>query len=538
MHEKTYTSDRKMKIAIILESHFCSRDVVDFIEWAQKQPELQVSALIIQEKPSSDFIMRSFIQKAAARIERLLFYTHLKGKVSFDSYNISDYVETLVLASDYQQSMLISNQQDGAKIRPHDLDYGIKLNPGPVHTPLLNIFNHGLIDISYSGAITTALSPPGFWQVYKKLDKTDFFIRKYKKYQENTEILFKGSVATRFLFLLNQNNIYKLSLFYMRDVVMRLANGHAPHHSSNKACSAIAADSVPHVWHYAFYVLYLVRILIKKILNRLFFRQKLSWNVAFEHKNWKDAAIRAPTVIKNPPGHFLADPFVVEHEGQTVCFVEDYDYATSRGFIAAYALDGTNFSEIGPVIKEDFHMSYPYTFKYDSKIYMIPETSENKDIRLYVCEQFPGQWKFVKKLMSNISTADTTVFEKDGLWWLFTNTDPLGLGDHCFELNIFYADNPLADTWTPHAQNPILCDSMKGRMGGILYDGNSIIRVSQQQGFDLYGKSYNYNKIIELTSQSYKEETLPESSIIRPENAVAMHHCNSNGFYTVYDFIR
>ena len=186
---------------------------------------------------------------------------------------------------------------------------------------------------------------------------------------------------------------------------------------------------------------------------------------------------------------------------------------------------------------EPFHMSYPYIFKYKSKFYMCPETCQNKDIRIYESDGFPLKWKLKKVIMASVSAADTTIFEHSGRWWLFTNIDTTNRGDHCTELFIFHADSPLADNWTPHAKNPILVDSRKARMGGILRDGETIYRVSQRQGFDLYGKSLAINKITHLSENDFVEE---EFFKIKPNffpGIKGTHHIHSNGRVTVYDFL-
>jgi serine/threonine protein kinase len=163
----------------------------------------------------------------------------------------------------------------------------------------------------------------------------------------------------------------------------------------------------------------------------------------------------------------------------------DFDYFLSRGCISLYELNETKATRYGKIILEPFHMSYPYVFEYQSKFYMVPETSQNKDIRLYEAEEFPYKWKFLKTIFKDVDAADTTIFEKDGLWWLFTNIDPVKSGEHDSELFIFYSDNPLSDKWTSHPKNPVICNPLTGRMGGIIFDNKLIYRVSQKQAFKL-----------------------------------------------------
>ena len=48
---------------------------------------------------------------------------------------------------------------------------------------------------------------------------------------------------------------------------------------------------------------------------------------------------------------------------------------------------------------------------------MIPESHENRDIRLYKCEEF-YKWKLEKILMSDVSAVDTIVVKNDQTWFM------------------------------------------------------------------------------------------------------------------------
>ena len=168
---------------------------------------------------------------------------------------------------------------------------------------------------------------------------------------------------------------------------------------------------------------------------------------------------------------------------------------------------------------------------------MVPETCENKDIRLYKAVEFPHKWKFYSTIFENINAADSTIFEKNGYWWLFTNIDTTNSKDYCTELFIFYASNPLSGEWIGHPKNPVLCDSSNARMGGILFDNTSVYRVSQRQGFDMYGQAANINKITHLSTTDYVEET---ESTIEPlfyKDLCGTHHMHGNDNVTVFDFV-
>lgn len=120
------------------------------------------------------------------------------------------------------------------------------------------------------------------------------------------------------------------------------------------------------------------------------------------------------TVIPNSFRYWAADPMVFSHQGQTYIFAELYDYILRWGVIgfARYLGDGS-FSPWEPIIREDFHMSYPYVFRSGEEIFMIPETTQRKALLLYRAVEFPHRWELHKILREDVTWADTSVI-RDG----------------------------------------------------------------------------------------------------------------------------
>ena len=112
-----------------------------------------------------------------------------------------------------------------------------------------------------------------------------------------------------------------------------------------------------------------------------------SWNVAFRKKPQGTILEDRTSVFTVVPNHFrfwAADPFVFEHEGKIYIFAELYDYVLRRGVIGVAEYRGDNrFSQWRVVLKESFHMSYPFVFRMGGEIYMIPENHRRKGVLLY-----------------------------------------------------------------------------------------------------------------------------------------------------------
>jgi hypothetical protein len=93
-------------------------------------------------------------------------------------------------------------------------------------------------------------------------------------------------------------------------------------------------------------------------------------------------------------------------------------------------------------------------------------------------------------------------------------------------------------TGRPIQKNPVICNSLKARNGGILFDQDFIYRVSQKQGFNMYGKATNISKVMHLSTTEYSEN---QEFTIEPNffnDLQGTHHIHGNDNITVFDFVK
>src|ERR1700744_2683348 len=105
----------------------------------------------------------------------------------------------------------------------------------------------------------------------------------------------------------------------------------------------------------------------------------------------------APTLTPNDVTDIacsaVADPFLLRRDGIWFLFFEALNKTTGRGEIGyATSQDCLSWTYQGVVLKEAFHLSYPYVFEVDGTVYMLPETRQANSIRLYAASSFPGTW--------------------------------------------------------------------------------------------------------------------------------------------------
>ncbi len=266
------------------------------------------------------------------------------------------------------------------------------------------------------------------------------------------------------------------------------------------------------------------------------FDDRAEWHVAYSKTHWRTLARERATTIQNPPGGALADPFIAARDGQVVCFVEQIERETGLGSIAAYRIDGPRPERLGTVIYETFHMSFPFVFEFAGELYMCPETGSARDIRLYRCVEFPVRWEFCRSLMTEIVAVDTIVFESAGRWWLLTSTDRLDTGEFTDSLELFSADSPLSDTWIPHPLNPVVRDITRVRNGGVIIEGDRVLRVAQNPGPAGYGYDVTVREIVEIGPQDYDEVEIARLGPDFRPGLDGTHHLHSTGAWTVFDY--
>ncbi|KAL2943244.1 Glycosyltransferase family protein 64 protein C5 [Bienertia sinuspersici] len=158
-------------------------------------------------------------------------------------------------------------------------------------------------------------------------------------------------------------------------------------------------------------------------------------------------------------------------------------------------------------------VGYPSNFVADPflyiQIYMLPESNEKGELRLYRTVSFPLQWKLEKVLLKK-PLVDSFLVKYGTKYWIFGSDHSSFGAIKNGRLEIWYSDSPLGP-WKPHKKNPIYNTerSFGARNGGrpFVYDG-SLYRVGQDCG-ETYGKQIRIFKVEILTEQEYKEIEVP-----------------------------
>ena len=553
------------KIGIILDSLSSSKYLYDTVSDLSKNPNIELYFLLNRSRDISSFtrLLEYFKRNKFFRILELVYFKLIcvfEYKIlSFFNKNLID-LKSISNISKLSKNEIISidpifspsgivvrySKEDINKIKSLNLAMIVRGNAR-------GIFKGGILDCTEKGMISfhhgdnrwNRGGPAGFWEVFLKKSSTGFIIQFLTSKLDGGSVILRGNLATKASYSENQHNLYNISNSYMAKIINEYANNNYLPEAEKKFDFDLPILKTP-PWtkslKYHFYISKYLSIQILKhlyrqtILPRFLFKKRNQWGVAFINKSWEKFDLSEGVRIKNPKNHYFADPFIIKRNNRTICFVEDYDILEKKGHISAIEIfEDQTYKVLEPVIKEPFHMSYPFIFEYNDNLYMTPETVEAKSIRLYKCKNFPLEWELEKEIVVNQNALDPIIFKYNNKWWLFYTL--LKGEDTSSTLMAYYSENPLSDNWIPHKLNPIVFDSSICRNGGLLTSNdNDMIRVRQKQGFNFYGKSFTLAQITDLTSTTFKEEQVKE---ILPDffsNITGCHHMHSNNEYTVYDY--
>jgi hypothetical protein len=545
--------NNKLKIGLIVDCERVSKYVYDLAEWANTTDTLSVSHLIIQERrarpnrrlgvfstllrnspvgPATALLWKATTRLESSRVARVKAFNGYRKK-----YDVGKLVpgricvKPIVSPSGFIHRF---SDQDLARVREEGFDLLIRCGSGILKGDVLNSARLGVLSFHHGDNRTNRGGIAGFWEVYHRQPSTGFVVQRLTEELDGGDVILRGYIPTQDTHLLNATMLFKKSYFHLRSLLLQVARtGELPAVEAQYPYSGKLLRSPV----FGELIVYLSRQVTRSVSERVrrALRYRERWGICFEKSCWRRAVMWRGTAIETPPGRFLADPFVVTRDGRTCVFAEDFVFATSKAHVSVFELSAGGARELGVAVKEDYHLSFPYLFEFDGSLFMCPESRAAKEVRIYECTEFPLKWKLACVAMKNVVAADTLIFPKEGLWWMLTGISRTEPHD-CSELYLFWAKTPLSGEWKPHARNPILIDPQRARNGGLLRDGDELIRVAQNLHFASYGLSARLFKITRITPDEYAEELV---SSITPDffpGIYGTHHFHSDGVYSVWDF--
>lgn len=285
---------------------------------------------------------------------------------------------------------------------------------------------------------------------------------------------------------------------------------------------------------------------IQKKINSFYYQYANNrYAIAFRQRNGKalyenESSGDGFILIKNTFRYWLADPFLIKHNGVNYLFAELYDKKYSKGVIGYAKLKGNRCGRFHICLKEKYHLSYPCAFQRDNSVYMIPETKDNNEVALYKALDFPKKWEKIKVICEQ-ACVDTTPFCYQNENYYFTTI----ANEHSSDDNLFLINEKNGEC------KQLLKDNLCLRSAGnVIFEKDNMIRPSQDD--TVYGDAVIFNRVNVFCVNSYEERpykrVLPPNGNTNVENICVsllnntkkiqfngLHTYNINDDYEVID---
>lgn len=538
-----------MKIGIILDSTEVPWYIYDLVKWMKQNPNFNLEILLIQniKTKRQSIFNKNFINildrvffKIIKIIEKKLVETkysqylkHLK-RYDIKKFNIKE-IDVKFDKLDDNKSFLYKESTIN-KIKNLKLDIILRGGSGILKGEILRSSKFGIISFHHGDNLSYRGKPSGFWEVKEKNLKSGFTIQILNEKLDDGNVLKRGNFRTQNFFYLNEILLKERSNQYMKFILSNISKkNELPKIMSSFSYNKKIYKS-PKYYQSIEYLFSRIYEKFQNFIYRIFFNNV--WYVGYQISTLDNINLKSSLVLKNPKNCFLADPFIIEENNENFIFAEEYNFKIKKGVISVYKVLKEKSERIGVAIEEDFHLSFPFIFKYGNSYFMVPETKSIGEIRLYECEDFPLKWKFKKTIFSSINATDTMIFEHNGIWWMLTTFSNCGKFNDS-ELHVFYSkEGPITKNWVGLSQNPVIIDPEFGRNGGIYFDENKIFRVAQSFGFNTYGKKISIREIVKLDQDNYSEIGIKSIEPNFLKNLIGIHHFHSNNKYIVHDFCK
>jgi len=498
----------KMKAAIILDNLQLSKWELDALNSASDSIEI-VLILNCQNTITKKRYLKNFLYYV---LNIFTLKNHLTKKQSF-SFSNATIINFNSIYKGVWQSLTEEIYED---LESRDIDVVIKFGMGLLsineekQLPPILSYHHGNPS-KYRGR------PAGFYEIFNNERTTGIIIQAICNKLDAGEIYaFAESKIVNFSYKKTALNFYSNSVPLL-DVAIR--------NLSNKTKLDIKVNGknyrLPSNIKVSIFLLLLCFNAFKKVIYGLFFEKR--WRVATLQNTLnlttdeKFSPIELNEVPIDKKYNFYADCFFSEDDKKIR--VEALNSITGLGDILE--LETIDYSNQN-VLMSGKHFSYPCSFMYNGKEYLLPEVASHS--AQYFCEPNKIDQKHFIKGLEDKRIVDATFHLHDEKCFIFFGESQ---NAHTV-LNLWIADSPF-DVFKPHPMDPIAISPYSARMGGkLLRHQGRIIRFGQNNSGE-YGESLTVMQIKSLSARTYEEVKI---GTLKIDNLIGPHSINFNSDMT------
>ena len=414
------------------------------------------------------------------------------------------------------------DQQSLEEIKSHQLDFLLRFGFNIIRGEILQAARFGVWSFHHDDEQEIRGGPPGFWEFFYKKPSNGVIL------QQLTDALDKGIILKKVWFpVVYHCYASHLDQLYFESSLLPLQVCRQMIKDQLFGCLSHSKAKIFHPPGNAV----MMRFLLLGLWRRLsfhfnfLFRQE-DWNIGLIHNTFNhDRTLSSePEKIqwlkRNEKYVYLADPFVIDYENDTLLFAERFDYKQGKGNLVVLK-QSEDFQQQHHLLDNRLHFSFPFVFKIDTTLYCIPECYQSNSIQLYTFDSQNTRLVFKQNLLEGFQAVDPILFEYEQRWWMFFTTKTLP----SVHLYAFYSDQPFGD-FMPHANNPIKTDIRSARNAGMPFVKNGDLYRPTQDCSLHYGRAVNLCQVVDLSPTTFEEKI-----VNRYENDGLSEY--SNGLHTL-----
>lgn len=440
-----------------------------------------------------------FFNKICKKNALYTFLLNRLFKVSEDELiNIS--TDTQLLKCKVTKKGLFSeyfNEDDLQKIKELNCDFILRFGYGIIRGEILDIPKYGIWSYHHGNEQKFRGGPPAYWEIRNREHSTGSILQKLNEKLDAGQVLLRRSFQTQFHSfkemrgrLLGENT--DMPLLAIRKYILNGEKLPDAEQTNAKVCKLPSSLAV-------FFFLW------RLFINRIFFH----YHRLFRYEKWgiikskitdiqdisKDNLINylwnGKSIFPKDENHFYADVFAV---GKELIF-ENFSYKEGYACISKMDENGS----ISILLDQKRHLSYPFVFQDDSKIWIIPEDAGSGQLSAY---KYENEKLSDPMILIDKPLIDASILKYEERYYIFAGIS----GDLPNEkLHVFYA-NKFEGPYFDHLLNPVVVNPEASRSGGnILKIKNEWVRPAQVS-LRYYGEYLQFNRILKLSPEEFEEE--------------------------------
>ena len=539
-----------LKTGILCDGYCFKRWQKEIVDYIINHPQLELSLIVLNTEVGQGNASSSFIYRLFSYLDRKVF------KVKNNAFTTTDFTDVLskvdTVKAKYTRSGIFCEFHGEAieKIRSYQLDVLIRFGFGIIKGEILNSAKYGVWSLHHGDNKVNRGGPPAFWEVAKQETVTGVTLQRLSEDLDGGEVIRKSFINTDTTsFFRNQNNTFWAGVELFTSSLNDLSRGSLIF--SEEQDSKMSPDDPFFSLFYSYplyknpsnkkalriFLSFWIRRIKEAVINKISMPQ---WSLFYRcTKGGKtETSLFRYKNLRPPKGYDWADPFILAHDSGYYVFFEELEIKKRRAHISCFRFDRAGkllSNKPGKVLKEPFHLSYPFIFTENGEYYMIPEAGESREVWIYRCEQFPDRWVQYHKLFENKALYDPTLFFHNGVWFLF-GTEKMNVGSSPDQyLHIYFNRDLWGDNWQAHPLNPVTRDVRGARPAGNIfrYDGRWI--RPGQIGAPGYGYGIQFHEIVNLTETEYEEKAVDSILPEWKDDLKAVHTINFEKGFSVVD---